>query len=97
MRLCVIGDSHSLFCYCEVAAAETGELKPGMSDGVVHIGRGQTRAIVEATVASLEMPLTYRPLDRDIFLIPVGYYWRRRRQLLDVWFKRQLKLLTGRA
>jgi hypothetical protein len=26
-------------------------------------------------------------LDRDIFLWPVGNYWRRRRQLLDQWFK----------
>jgi hypothetical protein len=78
-------------------AAETGELLPGMSDGVVHIGRGKTKPIVDATAATLGVPLTYRPIDRDIFLIPVGYYWRRRRQLLDVWFKRQLKHLTGRA
>ena len=97
LRVLAAGRGIRFIDFYDAYAAETGELKPGMSDGVVHIGRGQTRAIVEATVASLEMPLTYRPLDRDIFLIPVGYYWRRRRQLLDVWFKRQLKFRTGRA
>lgn len=82
--------------FYDAYAAKTGELEPSLSDGVVHIGRGQTKAIVDATAACLGVPLTYRPIDRDIFLIPVGYYWRRRRQLLDVWFKRQLKFLTGR-
>lgn len=96
LRTLAAGRGIRFIDFYDAYAAKTGELKPSLSDGVVHIGRGQTKAIVDATAACLGVPLTYRPIDRDIFLIPVGYYWRRRRQLLDVWFKRQLKFLTGR-
>jgi hypothetical protein len=73
--------------FYDAFAVDAGEIDPARSDQGVHIDPRQTGPVLAATAAALALPLTPQPLDRDIFLWPVGNYWRRRRQLLDQWFK----------
>jgi hypothetical protein len=68
--------------YDEFATA-TGDLDVTLSDGGVHLDPKRSQPILNATAASLGRALTHRPLDRDIFLLAAGNYWRRQRQLLD--------------
>ena len=98
-RLRALGGAAGLLFvdFYDAYATATGELQPSLSDGALLVSPKQTQAIVTATAATLGLALTHKPIDRDVFLIPVGNYWRRRRQLVDVWFKAQLKRMTGRA
>jgi hypothetical protein len=72
-----------------------GELQAQYWDGNVHIAPNQTRTIVDAAAASLNLPLTYRRLNQDVFLIPVGNYWKRRRELVNAWAKKRWRAVIG--
>lgn len=99
LRLGILAKQYSLrfIDFYDAYANGQGELEPALSDGGLHIDPKQTKPIVAITANCLEIPLTHRPLDRDVFLIPVGNYWRRKRQLVDIWFKSRLKRMAGRA
>ena len=90
LRALCAANGISFVDFYDAYATNAGELEASLSDGGLHIDPKQTKPIVQLTAACLGIPLTHRPLDRDLFLIPVGNYVRRRRQLIDLWFKSKI-------